>query len=105
MDILQFRGETSPYLGPAPGKPSFNLLKMAQASLRLELRTAILQAKRLDVPVRKSGIQVTRKEQLRELNLEVIPFKAPPTDERYFLVLFEDVPLSEVTIQPREGSR
>jgi two-component system CheB/CheR fusion protein len=61
LEIVQFRGETSPYLAPAPGKPSFNLLKMAQASLRLDLRTAILQAKRLDVPVRKEGIQLQLK--------------------------------------------
>lgn len=26
LEILQFRGDTSPYLSPAPGKPSFNLL-------------------------------------------------------------------------------
>lgn len=96
MDILQFRGETSPYLEPAPGRPSFNLLKMAQAALRLELRTALRQAKRLDVPVRKEGIQVIGKDQLREISFEVIPFKAPPTDERYFLVLFEDVPPSAI---------
>ena len=96
LEILQFRGETSPYLAPAPGKPSFNLLKMAQASLRLELRTAVLQAKRLNVPGRKEGIQLTIKEQLRELNFEVIPFQVPSSQERYFLVLFEDVQGSAV---------
>ncbi|WP_337907017.1 CheR family methyltransferase [Iningainema tapete] len=96
LEILQFRGETSPYLAPAPGTPSFNLLKMAQASLRLELRTAINQAKRLEIPVRKEGIQLTTKEQLRELNFEVIPFKATPTEERYFLVLFEEVSASAI---------
>ena len=96
MEILQFRGETSPYLAPAPGKPSFNLLKMAQASLRLELRTAIAQAKRLDVAVRKEGIQITTKEQFIQLNFEVIPFKATPTEERYFLVLFEDETASAI---------
>jgi two-component system CheB/CheR fusion protein len=46
--------------------------------------------------VRKEGIQVTSKEQLKEITFEVIPFKAPLTDERYFLVLFEDVPSSAI---------
>lgn len=91
LEILQFRGEISPYLAPTPGKPSFNLLKMVQASMLLDLRTAILQAKRLNVPVRKEGIQLTTKERLRELNFEVIPFQVPSSQERYFLVLFEDV--------------
>jgi len=97
LEIIQFRGETSPYLAPAPGKPSFNLLNMASASLRLELRTALIQVKRLDIPVRKEGIQVTEREQLRQLNLEVIPFNAPPAKERYFLVLFEDVPSAAIS--------
>ena len=96
LEIIQFRGETSPYLGPAPGKPSFNLLNMAAESLRLELRTAILQAKRLNLPVRKLGVQITGKEQLKEITVEVIPFKAPPAKESYFLVLFEEVPPSAI---------
>ena len=94
LEILQFRGDTRPYLGPAPGKPSFNLLNMARASLRLELRTALLEAKRLDISVRKSGIPISGKEQLKEVTFEVISLKAPPAKESYFLVLFEEVPPS-----------
>jgi two-component system CheB/CheR fusion protein len=94
LEIIQFRGNTSPYLSPAPGKPSFNLLSMAGASLRLELRTALLEAKRLDIAVRKSNIPISGKEQLKEVTIEVIPLKAPPTKESYFLVLFEEVPSS-----------
>ncbi len=96
LEIIQFRGETRPYLAPAPGQPSFNLLKMAQANLRLDLHTAILEAKRLNIPVRKEGIQVIGKEQSRYINFEVIPFQAPPTNERYFLVLFEEVSASAI---------
>jgi two-component system, chemotaxis family, CheB/CheR fusion protein len=91
LDILQFRGETSPYLSPPPGKPSFNLLKMAQVGLRLELRTAINQAKQLNLSVRKEGIQFADKEQLKEVSFEVIPFKVAGSLERYFLVLFEHI--------------
>ena len=94
LDILQFRGETSAYLGPPPGKPSFNLLKMAQVGLRLELRTALNQAKKLNLSVRKEGIQFADKEQLREVSFEVIPFKIAGFEERYFLVLFEHITAS-----------
>jgi two-component system CheB/CheR fusion protein len=92
LEIIQFRGDTSPYLSSAPGKPSFNLLNMAGANLRLELRTALMEAKRLDISVR-SGIQISGKE-LKEATIEVIPLKAPPAKESYFLVLFEEVPPS-----------
>lgn len=44
-EILQFRGQTSSYLEPAPGKASFNLLKMAKSGLRVQLPEAIQQAK------------------------------------------------------------
>lgn len=92
LEIIQFRGDTSPYLSPAPGKPSFNLLNMAGATLRLELRTALGEAKRLDIVVRKSNIPISGKE--LEVTIEVIPLKAPPAKESYFLVLFEEVPAS-----------
>ncbi len=93
MEVLQFRGETSPYLSLAPGKPNFNLLKMAQPSLRLELRTAIKQAKEQNASVKKSGIQVTNKEQLQSISFEVMPILTNH-QEQYFLVLFESVPVS-----------
>lgn len=40
MEILQFRGHTGPYLEPAPGDASFNLLKMARQGLLHDLRGA-----------------------------------------------------------------
>ena len=94
LDIRQFRGETSPYLKPASGKPSFNLLTMAETSLRSELNAAILQAKRQNVTVNKSGIQLVDRKQLRLVSFDVIPFKVPTTDDRYFLILFRDTPAS-----------
>lgn len=92
LEIIQFRGDTSPYLSPAPGKPSFNLLNMAGANLRLELRAALMEAKRLDIPVRKSNIPSGK--ELKEVTIEVISLKAPHTKESYFLVLFEEIPPS-----------
>jgi two-component system CheB/CheR fusion protein len=90
LEILQFRGQTSPYLEPAPGKASLNLLKMAKAGLRLELRTAIHQAKKQSGPIAKSGLQVKEDDRVRQVRIDVVPFKAPTVGEVYFLVLFED---------------
>ena len=87
LEILQFRGETSAYLRPPLGEPSFNLLKMARPSLLIGLQQAIGQAKR------QGGI-VKRQQRLDEaqpdaITVEVIPFNATVTQERCFLVLFE----------------
>lgn len=102
LEILQFRGQTSSYLQPAPGRPSFNLLKMAREELRLDLRTVIHQAKKRELPVRKEGIQIRENNQLRQIQIDVVPFKSPSARERYFLVLFEDRPL--LTTAELDGS-
>lgn len=97
LEILQFRGQTSPYLQLPPGRPSFNLLRMAKEELRLELRTAIHQAKKQEVPVRKEGIQIKDNEPVRQVRVDVVPFKSSAGGERYFLVMFADM-TSTVTV-------
>ncbi len=90
LEILHFRGQTRFYLEPAPGRASLNLLKMIKDSLKLESRAAIHQAKKQGVPVRKDGLQSQEGEQVRQVSISVIPFKARNFQERYFLVLFEE---------------
>jgi two-component system, chemotaxis family, CheB/CheR fusion protein len=94
LEILHFRGQTSPYLESAPGKASHNLLKMAKKDLKLELRTAIYEAKQLEHSVRKEGVQIREHEQIRQVSVEVIPLKARSSEEHYYLVLFEEVSAS-----------
>jgi two-component system, chemotaxis family, CheB/CheR fusion protein len=91
LEILQFRGQTSSYLQPAPGKASFNLLKMAKEGLGLELRTAIHLAKRQEMPVTKENLQIRENDRIRQIKIDVIPFKVAAIKASYFLVLFEDI--------------
>ena len=91
MEILHFRGDTSPYLGPAPGRASLNLFKMARPGLDLELRSAIARAGKSGQPVKKEEVQVNDHGIQRDINVEVIPMKASAT-ERYFVILFEEAP-------------
>ncbi|MFN9817020.1 MAG: chemotaxis protein CheB [Pseudanabaena sp.] len=88
LEILQFRGNTSPYLEPSPGKASLNLLKMVRLELRLELRSAIYSAKEKDLPITKDGIEMS---QGILVKLDVIPLRA--NGDQYFLVLFENRPM------------
>jgi PAS domain S-box-containing protein len=90
MDILQFRGNISPYLKPQPGKASLNLMKMAGESFAMELRVLIRQAGGKDVPVRKEGIKVRHDNIVTTINIEVVAFKASDSRGRHFLVIFED---------------
>ena len=89
LEILQFRGDTSAYLRPAPGEPSFNLLKMVRPSLLPELRAIIHQAKRQDSSTSKAGFRVAESNQLMTVEIEAIPFRVPPARERYWLISFK----------------
>ena len=58
LEILQFRGDTGPYLTAAPGKASFNLLKMARQGLIVPIRAGIHRAKKAAGLVREEGVRV-----------------------------------------------
>ena len=105
LEILQFRGDTAPYLAPAPGKASLNLLKMARGDLLVALRLAISKAKMEDTSIRQEGLRVQLDGGYRELNLEVIPLRGMPARADGFLVLFEDAALSRPAPLSRERRR
>jgi len=89
MEILQFRGHTGLYLEPAPGKASLNLLNMAREGSALDLRTAINEARKTNAPVSKEDIRIRYNGDFRDVNIEVIPIKAP-SGESYYLILFKE---------------
>ncbi|HET6364307.1 MAG TPA: chemotaxis protein CheB, partial [Nitrospirota bacterium] len=103
MDILQFRGDVSPYLKPRPGKASLNLMKMAGESLAMELRVLIRQATGKDVPVRKEGLKVRHDNIVTTVNIEVVAFKTRDSKERLFLAIFEDFALPAVRDSKKPG--
>ncbi|PBJ10174.1 CheR family methyltransferase [Flavobacterium sp. ACN6] len=45
LEIVHFHGDTSPFLQPPPGKPSFNILNMVNDEIGFELRNAVLKAR------------------------------------------------------------
>ncbi|TDE15351.1 CheR family methyltransferase [Dyadobacter psychrotolerans] len=104
LEILQFRGATSLFLEPSPGKPSFNLVKMARPSLVFELRNIIHKANKSGATVRKNGLEVKIKDQLYQVEIEAVPLFAP-NDQRLFLILFEEVTHLKVSEQESSSVR
>ena len=97
MEVVHFRGRTAPYLEPAPGKPSLNVLKLARNGLAIELRTLIGTAIKKDAPIQREGVSFNGNGHPRSLNLSVAPLgDKGPNGRNFFLVLFDDVtpPLS-----------
>ncbi|HVY48947.1 MAG TPA: CheR family methyltransferase, partial [Minicystis sp.] len=97
LQILQFRGQTGPYLEPAPGEASLHVLKMAREGLLLDLRAALEKAKRTEEVVRREGLRVKSNGGYRDVNIEVVPLRNPRAEngdkkERSYLVVFEEPP-------------
>jgi two-component system CheB/CheR fusion protein len=90
LEIVQFRGRTSPYLEAASGTPSLNVLKMAREGLLVDLRTAIMKARRSGIRVRSGGVRVRQDGNYREVDLEVVPIKGDGEQETHYLILFEE---------------
>jgi two-component system, chemotaxis family, CheB/CheR fusion protein len=90
LRIVQFRGITSPFLAPSPGEASLDLLQMVREGLRLDVRSAIQKARETKERVRKEGLPIDPGNPSRRVTLDVIPFKATPSKERFFLVIFEE---------------
>jgi two-component system, chemotaxis family, CheB/CheR fusion protein len=98
MQILQLRGDIDRYLRLVAGVANFNLFNLVRSGLLADLRAAIYQAQRSDLPVTKSGLRLeddppAMGEKSSYINLQVIPFNVPPAEERRFLVLFEEAPV------------
>jgi two-component system, chemotaxis family, CheB/CheR fusion protein len=90
LDIVQFRGDTSAYLMPAPGRASLGLLKMVREGLLVGVRGAVSQAKRNGLPVRESGLRVRSNGGWRDVDVVVIPLMGPQARDGTMMVLFEE---------------
>ncbi len=90
LEIVQFRGKTSPYLEASAGAASFSLVKFAREGLVAELRGAILKARKSGTRVRREGVTVRRSGGYTEVTLEVVPIPAEGGRESHYLVLFEE---------------
>jgi two-component system CheB/CheR fusion protein len=88
-NIVEFRGQTDPYLEHTHGRASLNLFKMARKGLLLEIRQAIQAARKKNAPVRREGVSLRHRGQARLLDLEVLPLRVSPARERSLLVLYE----------------
>ena len=59
MTVLQFRGRTAPYLEPAPGMASLDLLRMLREGLLSEVRATVNEARLQNVSVTREGVRLS----------------------------------------------
>jgi two-component system CheB/CheR fusion protein len=95
LDILQFRGRTSPYLEAAPGAPSRNLLHMASEGMYFPIHNAIDQCRKDGLPVQRKGVLIRQMGQTYEVAFQVCPITLPESAEKCYLILFDKAIPSE----------
>jgi two-component system, chemotaxis family, CheB/CheR fusion protein len=104
FDVLQFRGDTRPFLSQPAGQPTINLLRLVREGLFLELRSALTETKNSNLPVRRERVQIRDEQEVRELTLRVLPIQSG-SDGRCFLVLFEPARSPVAAITPARPAR
>ena len=72
MDIVHIHGKITPFLEPSPGKPTFNLLRMAREGLAFELRNALHKIKTTGDAVLKEAISIKENGKLQPVSIEII---------------------------------
>jgi two-component system CheB/CheR fusion protein len=90
MEIVQFRGKTGAYLEPATGQPTFSLSKMVREGLLVDLLAAINQVKKQNLPARRTGVVIQSDSDTRQVDLEVIPLQGGGSQERFYVVIFQE---------------
>jgi two-component system CheB/CheR fusion protein len=90
LAIVEFRGDTGPYLENRPGKPSLNLLDMLRADLAGPVRTALAEAERSGTQAVIKSVRLGEDKPRRAIDLHVIPFTSK-AGERHYVVLFQEV--------------
>jgi two-component system, chemotaxis family, CheB/CheR fusion protein len=108
LQVLHFRGQTGPYLEHSQGEASLDLLKMLQPGLAMDVRTALSQASKTDMPVRQERVHFHSNGHTRAVTIEVIPFKQSPLRDRFFLILFTEPAWPDeepVTVPQRKGKQ
>jgi len=98
LNIVQVRGRTAPYLELSPGEATQSLLKLAREGLIAGLAKAVRAARQKNAAAQESGFRIEDGGKLKDVTIKVTPFRPPASEERFFLVLFEEA-------RPNHGAR
>ncbi|HEV7508425.1 MAG TPA: chemotaxis protein CheB [Thermoanaerobaculia bacterium] len=107
LEIVQFRGDTHPYVEHAPGSASLSLPRMIQKGLLAGLRETIQEARATRAPVGRQGLTFRHGDRFRGVDLEVVPVQGRSSGQICFLVLFVEtsaagvVPVSQGASPPK----
>ncbi len=107
-EVLQFRGDTSPFLIMPTGHPTANLFKLVRPALASKLRVVVQSAFRHNAAVRHERIPLGEPGSKRTVSIEAVPLDPRSSvRDRHVLVAFElsAAQRAERRAQVKKGSR
>ncbi|WP_233151856.1 CheR family methyltransferase [Pelomonas sp. KK5] len=93
-DVVQFRGDVARFVSPATGEATLALSRLLRTELNVPVRTALLEAKRSNAPVRRERVQLDG----QFYALEAVPFVVG-TDTQHFLVTIQEQPEGALAVE------
>lgn len=91
LDIIQIRGDTSRYIAPQPGTPSFNLMKTIRDELRYPIRSLISKVKKSARGQRRSNVIIAKNEVKTAVSIEILPLKIPEISNRFYIIVLSAI--------------
>jgi len=89
MNVLQARGQTSPFLEITPGAVNWNLLRVLREGIGGDVTSAVHRAIRENVPASVITMLVDEQSGERHVQVDVLPITSATARSRSFLVLFQ----------------
>lgn len=89
LNVLQSRGQTSPFVELAPGNVSWNLLRVLKEGIAQETRTAVQRAVRENIPTTATALLIDEERGEHEIQIDVLPITSAIARARCFLILFQ----------------
>jgi two-component system CheB/CheR fusion protein len=93
LRVLQFRGDTSPYLRHPSGSANLNVIKLARGTLAAEIRKLIGGPVEKIGPVKSKPVTISVDGAEKHVGLSVLPLETG--SERQFLIVFEAIEEAE----------
>ncbi|WP_343615044.1 CheR family methyltransferase [Flavobacterium sp.] len=84
-EIIHFHGDTGPFLLSPQGKPNYNILEMVREGLAFEVRSALLEARKMQQKSTKASIPLKGRNYLADI--EVVPLH-DGAEEKHYLIVF-----------------
>ena len=87
LRILEFRGDTSPFVAPTPGASNLTVMEMIRADLRIDVRNCVSKVIATGQAVSKAILCDVNGRPCRYL-MEAMPVSGPTINGKYILVIF-----------------